>query len=393
MILRARHVLPMNRPPLADGAVAIIGDRIVAVGTLAEVHAKWPGPVRDIGDAVLLPGLINAHCHLDYTDMVGQVPWHGDFLDWILRLTALKKQWTEDQYVASINHGLAQLVRGGATTVVNIECFPPLVAKLAPSPLRLWWCPELLDLVWSEESQRLVASAADWLAGQPHGGLSPHAPYTVSEPLYRLAAKLARDHGWLLTTHVAESREEDEMYRWGRGPMFERYRPAGQGGALERVAALGVLGPNCLVAHANLVTADEVELLARSGTSVAHCPRTHRFFARPPAPLTLWRQQGVNVCLGTDSLASNESLDLRAEMRELARAWPALSPREVLAMATVNPATALNRAGELGIIGPGARADLVAVPVDGPTDDPQAAAIWSEQPVNFVMINGKVVLE
>lgn len=366
MIIRARYVLPMDGPPIRDGSVVVEGDRVAAVSCSGNV------PDLDLGDAVLFPGLINAHCHLDYTGMVGLVPWRGEFRDWILQITALKKQWTEEQFVASINRGLAESVRTGTTSVVNIECFPKLVARLSPTPLRVWWCVELLDLTWGEDSRRMVEDAARWLGSQPHGGLAPHAPYTTSAPLYRLAARTARERGWVLTTHVAESRGENKMFR---GPCES-----------VTLAGLGVLGPNCLLAHANHVDEAEVESLVHSGASVVHCPRAHRFFRRDAAPWELWRRHGVNVCLGTDSLASNESLDMRAEMRALTQ----LQAREVLEMATVNAARALNCADKLGKIAVGGWADLAAVPLTG---DPYESVVRSEKPVCFSMVGGKVVLQ
>ncbi|MBM3860413.1 MAG: amidohydrolase family protein [Verrucomicrobia bacterium] len=364
MIIRARYVLPMDAPPIRDGNVLVEGERIVAVSSSGAI------PDVDLGEAVLFPGLINAHCHLDYTDMLGLVPWRGDFRDWILQITALKKQWTEDRYLASINHGLAELARTGTTSVVNIECYPKLVARLAPTPLRVWWCVELLDLTWSEDSRRMVEHADRWLKTQPRGGLAPHAPYTTSAPLYRLAARTAREHGWLLTTHLAETRGENEMFRLQGDPVS--------------LAELGVLGTNCVAAHGNHLSDAEAESLARAGGSVVHCPRAHRFFGRGEAPWGLWRRAGLNSCLGTDSLASNESLDLRAEMRTVTQ-FPA---RDVLAMATVNAAKALNCEGKLGKIAVGSWADLAAVPLDG---DPYESVARSEKPVCFSMVGGKVV--
>jgi cytosine/adenosine deaminase-related metal-dependent hydrolase len=219
--------------------------------------------------------------------------------------------------------------------------------------------------------------------------LSPHAPYTASAALYRRAAAEARRRGWLLTTHVAESREEDEMLRHGTGPMAEFFGRAAEGvGAVEWLSRWDVLGTNCLAVHANHVTASEVELLAKSGTHVVHCPKSHRFFGREPVMWERWMKCGVNVCLGTDSLASNDSLDMFGEMRAVS----GLSPRQVLALATVNAAKALNRDGKLGRIAPGAWADLIAVPVASGTADAHEAVVFAEKPVNFVMIGGKVVV-
>jgi len=374
MKLRAKWLLTMDGPPVENGAVEVRGERITAVAP-----ARGRADV-DLGEVVVFPGLINAHCHLDYTNMRGLVPWRGDFVDWILRITALKKQWNDTDFVASINQGLAELARTGTTSVVNIECFPRRVAGLTPTPLRIWWCVELLDLIWSEQSHRMLQDAAGWLEQQPRGGLAPHAPYTTSAPMYRLAARLAREHGWLLTTHIAESEEEEEMFRYQRGPMWERYHREPVS-----LAELGLLGRNCLLAHGNFLNREECELLARAGTSLVHCPGTHRFFERREAPWKLWRECRLNVCLGTDSLASNESLDLRAEMR-LLKQFP---PHEVLQMATVNAAKALNCEQELGKITVGGRADLAAVPLVG---DPYESVVCSESPVCFSMVGGKVVM-
>jgi len=359
MILRAKYVLPVTQPPIEDGAVALHDGRIAAWGRAADLDGS---PVRDLGEVVLCPGLINAHCHLEYTGMRGQVPYRGNFMDWLAQIVALKKTWTTEHYRQSIEHGLQQSRAVGTTNIVNAGGSGEAVN--APD---VCWCAELIDLTWTEDSRRLLDAAVERLQHCDHAGLAPHALYTVSAPLYRLAARTARERGWLLTTHVAETREEDEMYRYERGPMFERYRRGARHGAVRELHGLGVLGPNCLAAHANYITADDATLLASTGTSVVHCPRTHRFFERERTPLDLWRAAGVNVCLGTDSLSSNDSLDMRAEMRELARARPDLAPSEILKMATVNPARLV-----------GEPVTLTAVPLVG---DPVESVVLAETPV------------
>ena len=380
MILRAKWIVPVASPPIENGEVTVEGDQIVAVGPAS-------GEGRDLGEVVLAPGLINAHCHLDYSDMLGQVPWRGRFVDWLLAITELKKQWTPEQFRTSIQRGLQQAIATGTTTMVNIECFPELIPA---TPLRVWWCPELIDLGRTESPPQMVAAAAG------HEGLSPHALYTASAALYRACVAA----GGLLTTHLAETTEEEEMFRWGRGPLYERLQRLGRDmsdcrrtGPVELARELGVLGPHCLAAHMNCLTRHEIELACGTGTHVVHCPRTHQFFRRERFPLEAYRQRGLNLCLGTDSLASNNSLDMFAEMQEVARVFPQLSAEDILAMATVNAAEALNQPDKLGKIAPGATADLIAVPLDGPVVDPYEAVVFAEKPVCFSMIEGKVVLE
>ena len=374
MRLRAKWVLPVSAPPIENGVVEIVGDTITAVGKLA-------GANRDLGDVVLLPGLINAHCHFDYTHM--PVPYRASFADWIRDIVALKAQQTPADYLAGIQAGMKLALQAGTTTVVNIECFPELIEQLPASPLRVRWCPELIDLV---KRQELPAEPA---------GLAPHAPYTASADLYRRCAQSGR----FITTHVAESVEEDEMFRQGRGRLFDAFRERGRDmsdcgdvGPVELLHRYDVLGRKCLAVHANCLTPGDVRLLAETGTSVVHCPKTHRYFQRAPAPLTELLAAGVNVCLGTDSLASNDTLDMFAEMRELARMFPSLSPAHIVAMATTNAAIALNQSARLGRIAVGAAADLLAVPVNGHTD-PAAAVVVAEKAVAFMMINGKEVHE
>src|SRR3989442_5571012 len=137
MILRAKLVVPMSQPPIDDGAVVVDGDMIVAVGPVKDIRAQHAGDVRDLGEVALAPGLINAHCHLDYTDMINQVEWCGSFIEWILQLVALKKLQTDKQYVAAIRDWAQQLLTSGTTTVVNTESFPTLTDQVGATPLRI----------------------------------------------------------------------------------------------------------------------------------------------------------------------------------------------------------------------------------------------------------------
>jgi len=404
MILRARYVLPMDQPPIEDGAVAIDGDTIVAVGKAAEIRAAHTGDVRDLGERVLAPGLINAHCHLDYTRLRGEVEWRGSFTEWLLQLRAAKQLHLDKEYVGAIQKGLELLTRTGTTTVVNIESFPRLIDQVLPTALRVWWCIELIDLNRAEEAGAAVNGAVDLIAAHPavRGGfgLSPHAPYTASGEMYRQCARQSRGRNMLLTTHLAESEEEDDMIRRGTGHMYDYVSRAGRDmsdckrvGPTQLLAEYGVLGPNCLVAHANCLTPPDVALLKQTGTHVVHCPNTHRFFRRDMALLDIWKAQGINVCLGTDSMASNESLSMLSEMQTLGRMFPRLSAQELLEFATVNAAKALNQSDKLGRITAGACADLIAAPPDGAGGDPYEAIVYADKAVSFSMVAGEVVFD
>ena len=375
MKLRAKWVLPVSAPPIENGVVEVSGDTITAIGQLR-------GPQQDLGDVVLLPGLINAHCHFDYTHFQDQIPYRDSFTDWLRAVIARKAQCTSTDFAKGISAGMERAWRTGTTTVVNFESFPELIAPLPSSPLRVVWCPELIDIARPQAVPTL---------GE---GIAPHAPYTASADLYRRCAQSGR----IVSTHVAESIEEDEMFRHGQGRLYAAMRDrgrdmsdCGRGSPVELLQDYGVLGRNCLAVHANCLTADDVRRLATTGTSVVHCPKAHRYFRRGTPPLPELQQAGVNVCLGTDSLASNDTLDMFAEMRELARVFPDWLPARIVALTTVNAAAALNQSARLGRLAVGAAADLVGVPVNG-HGDPYAAVVFAEKAVTFMMINGKVVV-
>ncbi len=409
MILRAQTVLPVSQPPIDDGAVAIEGDRIVAVGTAPEIQAAHTGEVRDLGDVVLAPGLINAHCHLDYTRLRGETEWRGSFLDWLLQVTALKTVHLDRDYVTGIQWGLDQLAQSGTTSVVSIASFPNLIDQAIspvenpPPALRVWWCVELIDFNRKQSAQEIAQGALEFIATHPDVfggfGLSPHAPYTVSSELYRLSARYARSRNILMTTHLAESPEEDDMIRRGTGHMYDYFLRAGRDmsdckrvSPVQMLQEYAVLGTNCLAAHANCLTPLDVALLKQSGTHVVHCPKSHRFFNRDTPLLKSFWKDNINICLGTDSLASNDSLNMLQEMQTLAHMFTDLSAERVLQMATTCAAKALNQEGKLGSIQPGAYADLIAVPAEGQVADPYEAVVYAEAPVRFSMVGGKVII-
>lgn len=403
MKLRAKYIVPMTVPPIHDGMIVVADGVIQAVGRAGDVEPHHAGPVRDLGEVVLSPGLINAHAHLEYAPLAGRVPFRGSFIGWIQELLNARRHLTVADYRDAIRTGLEQCVASGTTTLVNVVTNPPAVDGVT-APLRVWWCWELLDFNQHLTPEELLAE----LTGLPlpagvvpaSVGLAPHALYTVSPGLYRLSAATARQRGWLFTTHVAESDEEDDMIRRGSGLMHDYFRRAGRdmsdckrAGPVQLLHDYGVWGGNCLAVHANYLAPPEFVLLRRAGTSVVHCPRSHRFFRRGQPLWQEWQRQELNVCLGTDSLASNESLSMLAEMQQMASVLPELPPAEILRLVTLNAARALNQTGRLGCLAPGAAADIIALPAQGTIADLHEAIVYADQLPSFVMVGGKVIRE
>ena len=224
-ILRARTVFPVSAPPLADGAVVIRQGRILSVGPAGDL-VRGDSTVIDLGDVVLLPGLVNAHCHLDYTSMAGQIAAPRTFTDWIKLITAGKSGWLYSDFAASWLAGAKMLLQNGTTTVADVEMSPDLLPEVwDATPLRVLSCLEMTGVLRRRPPVELLQEAAEKIASLPAGrswaGLSPHAPYSTAPDLLRGSAALARERGWLMVTHLAESVDEFAMFTRREGPLYD----------------------------------------------------------------------------------------------------------------------------------------------------------------------------
>ncbi len=404
VILRAQHVLPIVAPAICDGAVVVEGAQIVGAGGFEEIRRKHDGDIVDLGEQVLMPGLVNAHCHLDYTQLRHAISPQKSFTDWIRAINSHKRALHDEDYLDAIARGFSELRKWGTTAVANIESFPELLLRMKAPPLRTWWFMEMIDIRHRFSTEDAVAGALayfesphpDWLGGF---GLSPHAPYTASGPLFEIASRTAENLGMPVTTHVAESREEWEMFKSGAGELYEFMLKLGRWmydcqharTPLAHLAHHARLGARWLLAHMNELDESDFALLAAlpAKPSIVHCPGSHRYFGHTPFPLERLRATGVNICLGTDSLASTDSLSMFDEMRGLSAAHPSLAAAEILAMATLHGARALAFDG--GKIAPGAVADLIAFPLDDTSSGIPSAVLAHRAPVRWMMLNGKIL--
>ena len=413
MILRARTVLPILQPPIENGVVEILGNRIVAVGPWRHFtrHASHDthNDVFDLGEVILMPGLINAHCHLDYTGMAGEFLPPKSFTDWIKLITTAKGNWTFSDFAESWLDGAQMLLRSGTTTVADFESVPELLPDAwSATPLRVFSFLEMTGVKSRRDPSAILDAAVEKIGSLGNSsrnvaGLAPHAPYSTMPDLLRLTAETARRNGWLLATHAAESVEEFEMIQNSRGVMFDWLKrnqrdnsDCGLGSPVAHLASNRMLGENLTVIHANLLAPGDAKLLGRHGVHVVHCPRSHDYFSHPPFPRQQLAEAGVNLCLGTDSLATvrktkrqKPELNLFEDMRRLAAADKTISPDEILRMATVNGAKSLGMAGQIGELSENAFADLIAIPFTGKEADIYDAVVHHASTVSASMIDGQ----
>ncbi len=408
MILRARTILPVSRPPIENGAVVVSGNRISAVGPWPDAQPESGELIHDLGEVILLPGLVNAHCHLDYTDMAGMWPPPKKFTDWIPLMLAAKAEWAYSEYARSWLNGAGMLLRTGTTTVSDIEAAPELLPEMwEATPLRVHSFLEITGVRSKRAPAEILGQAlakADSLAHpRCRAGLSPHAPYSTMPELLRLCAEAARERNLFLASHVAESEQEFEMFAGARGEMFQWLQrngrdmgDCGRGSPVQHAARAGLLSENFLAIHVNCLAPGDAALLGQRGAHVVHCPRSHDYFRHPRFPRAQLAAAGVNLCLGTDSLATvrrtgKERLELNLfeEMRRLAAAHRTVTAEEALRMATLNGAKALGLAGRIGELSANAFADLIAVPFAGKRADNYDAVLHHASTVSASMIDGE----
>jgi aminodeoxyfutalosine deaminase len=410
MIIRARIAVTMNGAPIKNGAVAVSGKRIIDVGRFEDIKAHHTGETIDLGEQVLLPGLINAHCHLDYTCLRGKIPPQKSFTDWIQAINSQKSELSANDYVASIKDGFEEAKKFGTTAIANLTAFPELISHVQP-PIRTWWFAELIDIRAPDDASELVDSVIEALKKTPNWGLAPHALFTASSNLFRRCEEIAQSDNILLTTHLAESREETDMFSNASGTLYEFIKNIGRrtddcgnetplqnfldligsGGSPNRPNTIEVNRPYpfWIVAHLNELAEGDFDLLERLNSKfhVVHCPRSHNYFGHSPFAFDRLRSLGFNICLGSDSLASNQTLSLFDEMRTFQETFPRVSPNEIFQMVTVNPARALQQESALGQIIRGANADLLAVPFSGDDVLEEVIAFTGEP---WMMIDGEV---
>jgi cytosine/adenosine deaminase-related metal-dependent hydrolase len=381
--LRARYLFPVDQPPLAHGVITVDSGRIVAVGSNESDH-----PPRDLGDCAILPGLINAHTHLEFSGLSAPLGSPGiRFPDWIRRIVARRRSSDDFEQAVLQNQnavaaGLNESLACGVTFLGEIATAGWSPQPFSESPLRLTIFRELLGL--AEERQQKLLETADGYTDarqvfKPNVtvGVSPHSPYTVRPELIDRVARLAAEKHVIVAMHLAETTEELELLASASGPLVELLTEleAWPAGAVPRGIRpydyLQMLSqaPRSLVIHGNYLTSEEIGFLAerRARMSVVYCPRTHAFFGHASYPLAEMLHRGASVVLGTDSRASSPDLSLLAEMR-FVRDHHDVAPAAVLRMGTLEAARAFGIDHDCGTLAPGKRADLAIVALPESTD-------------------------
>jgi cytosine/adenosine deaminase-related metal-dependent hydrolase len=411
---RARLVVPVTQPPIENGCVVEDEGKIVYVGNVESAPAAEN---HDFGDAVLLPGLINAHTHLELTSMRGFLE-DLCFNDWIDRLRSSRKEaLTDEMLLDSARYGIVEGLHAGITTYADTCATGFVMIAMLELGVRgimfqetFGSGPEQCDASIKALRAR-VAELAPKQTDLVRLGISPHAPYTVSDVLYAACADFAREDGWRMGLHIAESASEQELVISGTGPFAEEWKerdlevvPRGRS-PVALLEKTGCLATSPLLIHAVRLDSEDVELIARHNCTVAHCPASNAKFGHGIAPLAGFLEAGITVGLGSDSVASNNRMDILEEarlavlfQRALHRNETTIPAHTALELATIGGARALRIDDRVGSLEVGKDADLSVFSLSAahvtPIGSVDAAIIFAlaGAKAQFVAVKGRPLL-
>ncbi len=404
--LKARYVFPVERPPVADAWVTIEAGRIERIGP-----ERPDCPVHDLGDQALLPGLVNAHTHLEFSLLERPFGPRG-LPDWIRQVIAWRRdeqtKLSEVDRQRALERGAAESVCRGTTSLGEIATMEPSVYTGAAGRLDMTLLFEVIAPRPALQAAALarISRQLERAARCPgvQAGISPHAPYTVCPSVVKRLVGLAVRRRLPVAMHLAESPEELRFLRSGDGPIHALLaeRDAWDAGAIARgtrpLDYLKLLAPvgRVLVVHGNYLDDDELAFLAahRRSMTLVYCPRTHAFFGHATYPLAKALQLGVSVALGTDSRASNPDLSLWDELCHIAAHHAPVAPRDLLRLGTLAGAEALGLQARVGSLAPGKYANLVAVQLPATiAGDPHAALFRHSAQVTATWYRGRRVAD
>jgi cytosine/adenosine deaminase-related metal-dependent hydrolase len=409
---RARWIVPICSTPIPDGVVAVDGTRIAYAGPAATAPDCAE---TDLGDVILMPGLVNAHCHLELTAMRGFLE-DIDFRRWILRLTNARRSVLDrEALLDSARYGLEEGLLAGITAYADTGESGAAMEAMREANVRGINYQEVFGPDPAQSAEAIAGLRAK-VAGLRYLetpllrlGVSPHAPYTVSDDLFRATAQLAREQHLPMAIHIAESELEQQLVVEAAGPFADGLRRRGinvdrRGSSpIDLLQRIGILAAKPLLIHCVRVNEADVARIAASGSCIAHCPASNAKLGHGLAPLPELMAAGITIGLGSDSMASNNRMDILEEARlallgQRARLGSHETPSaaDVLAMATIGGAAAIGIDHQIGTLDQGKQADLAAFAIEpvGPGQDPVTAAVFSITAgrARFVTVAGKVLV-
>jgi cytosine/adenosine deaminase-related metal-dependent hydrolase len=418
--IEADWILPVTSPPIKDGVIIVDGNVVKAMGIKRELSSFPCDKTIDCSNKILMPGFINAHTHLELTGLRGRIKKGLPFVEWAREIVSIRRNITENEIATDIKDGLDELISSGVTTVGDFSQTGITRDILNEKGLRgtvflefsRSFRPDMKDEIL-ERLKKVVAGFSLRECGinttQPKGcgyhvifGIAPHAPYSISKELLKESNDLAREKRFPFAIHISEMPEEIEFIKSGSGAMKDLLIDFGvwndswtppQTTPVKYLNSLGVLKKATGI-HLNIVTEGDINILKENNVSVVYCAGSNKWFGRNwKYPLKEFLNRGINVAIGTDSLSSNEKLNIFYEMRVIKENFPDLENDIILKMATINGAKAIGFENEIGEIAVGRKADIIGIDIeDSSFNNPIEYVINKAEKVSFIMVDGEIIL-
>jgi cytosine/adenosine deaminase-related metal-dependent hydrolase len=373
LLLKSRYLLTDPYNVIENGAVLIDDGKIKFAGCANDISNHESCQIIDLGNSAIVPGFVNTHTHLDLTHLHNFIKYNGDFTDWIRQLVNAKKEWTESEYLSSIRSGIKNSLESGTTTVADITRNGLALEELQKSKIRKTLFYELIDFK-PDSAKSTIDNFKDIIGDVKHNdllsiGIFPHAPYTVSEELYRECKRVSKEMDISIASHISETIDEAEFLTRGTGnfisllndfDMLSNWKPPGLS-SVNYMKNIGFLENGCILVHCNYLTGEEVDQIEESNSTIVFCPRSHKYFRHKDHPFYKLGNRDINIALGTDSLASNDSLSILDEMKYIYTQHKTSKPQDILYMGTIAGATALSLNNKIGKLEAGYDADIAVI--------------------------------
>lgn len=398
MLIFAHSLQNPGVPEIQNAAVWIKGNEIAWFGKQENLPtaAKADPDAYTLNNTILCPGLVNAHCHLELTELEATT-YPGNFDKWVRNIIELKNSWSPHTNQSSFEKGIYRTLMGGCTSIGDHVSFNSEVEHLLNSPLRGKAFIEVLGIV-PEVAQEILAFSLEMKKNfSKHPSLieltpSPHSIHALDA--FTLE-ELMRGTWPLFSIHIAESQEEYDYFAHQSGGLFKLIAERGKelirpySSAIEELSAKKLLDGRVLIVHGNYLSEKEIKIIAQNQISVVHCVLSHQYFSHQAFPIQSLLKDKVNIALGTDSLASARSLSMFEIMRSMKKSYPFLKQDEIFYMATLGGAKALKMEDEIGEIKVGKKADLIGVYAY--QNSSALESIFKAPQINFCMIDGKIL--
>jgi 5-methylthioadenosine/S-adenosylhomocysteine deaminase len=423
MILRARYVLPIESEPIENGAILVRKGKIDALGKFSKLKKEYPREgVKDFKDAAILPGFVDTHTHLEFSTFRGVTP-ELPFWAWKLKLAEKSRVFNDGDWELSAEIGALEAIQSGITCIADItRTGAPLkvALKFGLRGIIFYEVSEMDARKVDKVMQKAEEKIGEWRKLSKGSlleiGISPYSAYNVAPPILKEVARFSQKEKLLLATHLSGSKEECDFVKYGSGPLAHQYREVmGWGDILWQPLGVSpvkymenwdVFETKVLAVHCIQMSDYDIDVLKKYDVSIAHCPRTSAKLGMGVAPLSKFFKRGMIVGLGTDSPASNYTMDFFDEMRVgillqrgVSKDVNSLSARKFVQMATLEGAKALRMEDKIGSLKPGKEADIIVVDLSEAHqffgEDPYTLLVYraSQENIILTMVKGEILYE